>query len=448
MSTFRTPALNRRTFLRGAGAALALPFLEAMTPRAAVAAEAAPKRFLAYYVPNGIHMAKWTPATEGAGFAMTEILAPLAAHKDDLLVLSGLVNRPARPDGPGDHASGTGAFLTAMHPYKTEGSDIQNGVSLDQYIAQSLDLKSTTRFGSIQLGMEGGGSTGNCDSGYSCAYARNISWASEKSPVPKITDAQRAFDYIFSGIDPTATAAAQARKKAYRQSLLDFVREDATNLQKKLGARDIAKLDEYLSGLRDLEIRINQDTNGPICTPPDLAQGFTNYAGKAKLMSDIMATAFECDLTRVMSFMLDNAGSGRNYQAEPGVMVSGNHHEISHHQGIQENFDKLTQIDIWEVRQLAYLLDQLKARTDVDGNSLLHNTTIFFSSEISDGNRHNHDDMPVLVAGRGGGAFNTGRHVRYNDVTVANLFVSIAQNMGVQTTSFGMDSTGPLGNLG
>jgi hypothetical protein len=444
MSTHRTPALSRRTFLRGTGAALALPFLEAMHPGTAHAAMEAPRRFIAYYVPCGIHMPNWTPATEGAGFAMTPILKPLEAYKSDLLVLSGLANRPAKPDGPGDHASGTGAFITAAHPFKTEGSDIRNGVSLDQYIAQELDLKSTTRFGSLQLGMSGGGSTGGCDSGYSCAYARNISWASEQTPVPKQTDVQRAFDYIFSGIDPQATAAAIARRKAFRQSMLDFVREDATNLQKKLGARDKAKLDEYLTGLRDLEIRVNQDTNGPICAPPAIDGGGTSFSAKAKLMADIMATAIECDLTRVMTFMLDNAGSGRNYQAEAGVMVSGNHHEISHHQSLQENYDKLTLIDTWEVAQLAYLVGQLKSRTDVDGNSLLHNTTIFFSSEISDGNRHNHDDMPILVVGQGGGQLKTGRHIRYNSVSVANLFVSIANNMGVQTNSFGMDSTGPL----
>ena len=450
MSTFRTARLDRRTFLRGAGAALALPFLEAMLPWRALRAEdmAPPRRMLAYYIPNGIHMQSWTPAQAGASWQLTEILAPLANVKDDLLVLTGLENRPARPDGPGDHASGTGAFITAAHPKKTEGTDIQNGISVDQQAVNSLQLKDKTRFASIQLGMDGGGATGNCDSGYSCAYARNISWADERTPLPKISDVKQAFDYLFGGFDPGEAAEVSERRRFYRKSILDYVSEDAKQLQQRLGTRDRQKLEQYLQGVRELETRIEMDKNGPSCTPPSASGAPTDFAGKARAMADLMIAAFECDMTRVMTFMLANAGSGRNYQSEPGVNVSGNHHQISHHESKQENFDALVKINIWEVRQLAYLLEGLKARRDIDGKTLLENTMVFFSSEISDGNRHNHNDMPVILAGGAGGQLATGRHVRYqNNPPIANLFVAMLQLMGAQDTRFGLDSTGVLGDL-
>ncbi len=449
MGTFRTKPLSRRMMLRGLGAAISLPFLEAMLPHrggVAFAAENTPLRMLAYYVPNGIHMQSWTPAQEGVAFMPSGILAPLAPVKDDVLVLTGLENKPARPDGPGDHASGTGAFLTVRHPRKTAGTDIQNGISVDQVAANAL--KDQTKFASIQLGMDGGGSDGNCDSGYSCAYARNISWAGEKTPLPKITDVRRAFDYLFAGFDPDASAEAVARRRAYGKSVLDYVREDARRLQEQVGKTDKQKLDEYLTGVRELERRVEQDENGPVCAQPSEPGAPTSVASKARAMADIMTAAFECDLTRVISFMLANAGSGRNYQNEPGVNVSGNHHQISHHESRQDNYNKLIAINTWEVQQFTYLLERLKEKTDVTGNTLLHNSAIFFSSEISDGNRHNHNNMPVLLAGHGGGAFTPGRHVRYQgDPSVANLFLSMLGSVGVAVDSFGMDSTGPLPQL-
>lgn len=450
MSTFKTPQLNRRTFLRGAGAALALPFLEAMMPWRSLRAEELeiPRRLLAYYVPNGIHMANWTPEQTGASWALSRTLAPLANVKDDLLILTGLENRPARPDGAGDHASGTGAFITAAHPKKTEGADIQNGISVDQQAVLSLGLKEKTRFASLQLGMDGGGATGNCDSGYSCAYARNISWADAQTPLPKISDVKQAFDYIFGGFDPNADAQAVAKRRFYQKSVLDYVQEDAKQLQQRLGAKDRQKLQQYLDGVRDLELRVEQDNNGPTCAAPSEPGATTNYAGKARAMADLMVAAFECDMTRVITFMLANAGSGRNYQSEQGVEVSGNHHQISHHESKPENFEMLTKINIWEVKQFAYLLEGLKSKKDIDGKTLLENSMVFFSSEISDGNRHNHNDMPIIFAGHAGGQISPGRHVRYDNVPpVANLFVSMLQMMGAQETSFGVDSTGPLNML-
>lgn len=450
MSTYRRKPLARRTFLRGVGATLALPFLEAMIPHKPLMAQTmgAPRRLGIFYVPNGIHMQEWTPEATGADWVAKEILKPLEALREHILVLSGLENDSGwhHGDGPGDHARGTGTFLTARRIRKTDGSDIQNGVSVDQVAAEAL--KDQTRHPSLQFGMDGGGSTGNCDSGYSCAYSRNISWANETTPLPKITDVKQAFDYTFASFDPMQSAEAVARRRALRKSVLDYVKEDTTKLQGQLGQKDRIKLEQYMDGVRELERRVDMDQHGPACTPPAEPGGTATYASKAQIMADIMAANFECDMTRVISFMLANAGSNRNYQSEPGVLVSGNHHQISHHESKQENYNKLIQIGKWEVAQFAYFVDALSKKVDVDGNSVLHNSLLFFSSEISDGNRHNHDNLPVLLAGRGGGKIKTGQHLRLPDKTpVANLFLTMLQNVGVETSNFGADSTGPLSEI-
>lgn len=438
--------LNRRSFLGGAAAAISLPFLEAMIPfgSKAYAQQEKPLRMLCYYVPNGMHMPSWTPAQQGANFTLSETLAPLANVQDDILVLSGLANMPARPDGPGDHAAGTGSFITATHVFKTEGADIQNGISVDQAAANVIGGE--TPFPSLQVGMDGGGSTGNCDSGYSCAYARNISWAGPQTPLPKTVDPAILFDRLFAGFDPEATQEERERRTRLKQSILDYAIEDTNKLTTRLGARDRAKLDEYLTGVRELEGRIGDLDPASRCGVPARPEGTFNVTEKAQIMSDLMVLAFQCDLTRVQSFMLANAGSGRQYDF---LGITEGHHQISHHQSLQANYDMLRTINLWEVQQMAYLIEALKAAPDgVDGENLLQNTVVFFSSEISDGNRHNHDDMPVLLAGQCGGAFNTGRHVVYNDDPVANLFISMLGAVGAPTANFGDDGTGPLPNLG
>ena len=455
MSTFRRRALKRRTFLRGAGVAMSLPFLEAMLPWKGAFADTAtmPVRMLAYYVPCGIQMDKWTPAGDGgANYNLSQTLAPLANVKDDLLVLTGLRNNAARPDKGGDHAAGTGAFITAMYPKKSE-SDIRNGISMDQRAVQALDLGSITKHASLQLGIDGGGNSGGCDTGYSCAYARNISWANATSPVPKTTDTRQAFDFIFGGFDPGETAQEAAKRKAYKKSILDYVQEDAKALQRQLGARDKLKLEQYLDGVNALEKSIDAEQSSAACTVPDRDAPSRDVTAKARVMADLMVAAFECDMTRVASFMLANAGSNRNYQNVSGVTYNGQafadgHHSISHHQNDAVKRAKLAAIDRWEVTQFAYLLEALKAKRDINGKTLLENSMVFFSSEISDGNRHNHNDMPILLAGSGGGAFTTGRHVKYSgEPEVANLFVSMLNAMGVADTTFGHYGTGPLGQL-
>lgn len=455
MSTYRRRALKRRTFLRGAGVAMSLPFLEAMLPGKGAFADtlAMPVRMIAYYVPCGIQMDKWTPAGNGgANYALSQTLAPLANVKNDLLVLSGLQNSAAKPDGAGDHASGTGAFITAAHPKKSE-VDILNGISMDQRAVQALDLGSVTKHASLQLGIDGGGSAGGCDSGYSCAYARNISWANSTTPIPKTSDTRQAFDFIFGNFNPGESAQEALKRKAYKKSILDYVKDDAKALQSQLGAKDKLKLEQYLDGVNALEKSIDAVETQGSCTLPGRDAPSADVTAKARVMADLMVAAFECDMTRVASFMLANAGSNRNYQNIAGVTYNGQpfadgHHGISHHQNDAVKRAKLTAIDRWEVTQFAYLLEALKSKQDINGKTLLENSMVFFSSEISDGNRHNHDDMPIILAGGGGGAFTPGRHIKYEGKPeVANLFVSILNAMGVADTTFGRDGTGALPQL-
>ncbi|MEW5738753.1 MAG: DUF1552 domain-containing protein [Myxococcota bacterium] len=436
--------LSRRTILRGLGTAVALPVLEAMLPGLARAqAMGRPRRLVAFYVACGMYMQRWTPSATGAGYALSPILQPLGAYnglpsiQGDVLVLTGLANRPARPDGPGDHASGTGAFITAAHPFKTNGANISNGISLDQVLANQL--RGQTKFASLELGIDGGGASGDCDSGYSCAYARNIAWASATQPLAKETNPQAVFDRLFAGQDPTQTAAALAKRKRLKQSVLDAVKEDAASLNGRLGKTDQRKMDEYLTGVRELEVRI-QSEQATSCSPGVRPGAWTDIRDKTTQMLDLIAWAFQCDLTRVATFMLQNAGSGYAYRF---LGITDGHHTLSHHGGDQANLDKLELIDRWEVEQFAYLVRKLKSIQEPDG-SVLDNSLIFFSSEIEDGDTHSHFNMPILVAGKGGGAFNPGRHVRFsNQPSVANLFVSMLNALGAPVTQFG-DSTGPL----
>jgi len=432
--------LGRRAFLGGAGALLTLPFLESALPRSARADDSVIKRMLAFYVPCGIHMAAWTPATAGAGYQLTPILASLANVKPKLSVLTGLANMPAYPDDVGDHASGTGSFLTCRHVVKTEGADIGNGISVDQ--AAAAVLGKDTKIASLQLGIDGGSSAGGCDSGYSCAYARNISWASKTQPLPKTVNPQVVFDQLFEGFDPAESAAEKARRAKYKSSILDYVLADAKSLSMRLGTTDQRKLDEYMTGVSELEKKLAKAATAPQCTIIDKPADNLEYPEQVQIMCDLMVLAIQCDATRVISFMIGNAGSGRAY---PFIGVPDAHHEISHHQDLQVNFDKLQKIDTWEVERLAYLLEKLDAVQDGPDATLLDNSLVFFSSEIEDGNSHAHKNLPILLAGSAGGAIATGKHVVYqNDQPLANLFITMLNAVGAPTTTFGDDGTGPL----
>jgi hypothetical protein len=433
--------VSRRLFLGGAGAMVALPFLESAVPRGARAASTPPQRFLGYFVPNGIRMEHFTPNTQGADYDLPRILEPLASVKKYVSVITGLANRPAYPDGLGDHAAGTASFLTCAHAFKTDGENIQNGLSLDQALAHELGGHTALR--SLELGIDGGSSAGGCDSGYSCAYARNICWTAPSTPLPKLTDPRAVFDRLFAGFDPGATQAEAARRAARGKSVLDYVLGEATALAQKLGKTDKIKLDEYAHGVRELELRIQGAVDAVVCEVGAAPAGDLDYPEHVQIMSDLMVLAFQCDLTRFTTFMLGNAVSNRSYSF---IGVPGEHHEISHHQDNPDNLEKLSKIDTWEVTQFAYLLDKMAKVQEGEG-TLLDHACVFFSSDIEDGNTHAHTNMPILLAGSAGGRFKPGQHIVYDEErSVGSLFVSILQAFGLEQSSFG-DAQGPLPGL-
>ena len=440
--------VSRRTILRGMGAAIALPLLEAMMPRTLFGAAApgvAPRRMAFLYVPNGIDMANWTPAVEGALTELPATLKPLAPFQKDLLVLSGLTLDKARPngDGPGDHARAMAAFLTGSQPRKTHGADIRAGISVDQLAAQKVGK--STRFASLELGCEGGKSSGNCDSGYSCAYSANLAWRNESSPVAKEVNPRLVFERLFSA--PGKGDDAARRRESYKHSILDFAGEDARNLKNRLGGADQRKLDEYLTGVREIEQRlVRVEQTADVATPAGASRPTgvpKDYREHLRLMADMLVLAFQADLTRVGTFVFANDGSNRSYR---DYGVAEGHHDTSHHGGSKVKKAKVQKINQFHIEQLAYLLDRLKSIQEGKG-TLLDNCTLVYGSGISDGNRHNHDDLPILVAGKGGGTLKTGRHLRYpRNTPLMNLYLCMLDSVGVHVDSFG-DSKGRLTGL-
>ncbi len=313
-----------------------------------------------------------------------------------------------------------------------------NGISVDQVAATAIGAQTT--FKSLELGTTGGSSVGDCDSGYSCAYSRNISWLDTNTPNPKLTDPGLVFDRLFAGMDDSQTAEQQALRERWRSSVLDQVLEESRTLEGKLSTSDRAKLDEYMTGLRELESRIQGGGGGPTCAPGDRPDG-PDYSLVTRAMSDLTVLALQCDLTRLVTFMLENGASGRSFDF---LGVSGAHHELSHHSGDSSKIEALTTIDTWEVSEFAYLLSRLAATTEPDGTTLLDSTVAFLSSEISDGDRHNHDNLPVLLAGRAGGAITPGRHLEFPDRPIADLFLTMLDVVGAPQASFGIDGTGAL----
>lgn len=431
---------TRRFLLQGSGVALSLPFLASLQPRRVGAAPGeAPRRLLVIYTPNGMNMADWTPAATGPDYALTPILEPLQPIRDEVLVLSGIDNPPAETDGFGQHAPATASFLTCTNVQKSE--DVDNGISMDQVAANAIGNE--TRFGSLQLGTHGGSNAGGCDGGYSCAYTRNISWANATTPMPKLIDPRAVFDLMFAGFDPDATAAELARRHAYDKSVLDAIHQDAVALKGKLGVSDREKLDQYMTGVRELEMRIAAEDDS-VCPAGERPAADSDFPTKVRLMLDLMALAVQCDLTRVITFMMGNSISGQSFSF---IGVDGAHHPISHHQNNPTNLAKLTQIDRWEVEQFVYLVNKLAALDDADGMSVLDNSIIYFSNEVADGNTHTNVDLPILLAGRGGGTIAPGRHVRYQQESLSNLYIAMLQNLGVAVDTFGDDGTGAIDGL-
>lgn len=432
--------------LRGLGTTISLPLLEGMLPLTALAqsAKVRPSRMAFVFVPNGIDMANWTPQGTGTALELSPILQPLEKVKGSLNVLTGLAqhNAFALGDGPGDHARSTAAWLTGVHPKKTAGSDIRVGISADQVAAREIGHK--TRFPSLEIGCERGAMAGDCDSGYSCAYSSSISWKSETTPVAKEVNPRLVFERLFGSGDAEATEA-KTRRDFFNKSILDFVFEDALSLRGRLGARDQRKLDEYLNGVREIERRLIAAEKQALDVDPGKKPSGVprDYGEHIRLMSDMMVLAFQADLTRIATFMYANDGSNRSY---PMIGVSDGHHDVSHHGRNEDKLEKKRRIDLFHAQQLAYMLEKMASIDEVDG-TLLDNSMIVYGAGISDGDRHNHDDLPILLAGGGAGTLKGGRHLRFDRNTpMNNLFLSMLDRVGVKVEKLG-DSTGKLQGL-
>ncbi len=439
---------DRRQFLRGLGVAVALPTMESILPRATAAgAAAAPVRLGFLYVPNGVILPHWRPKGEGAAYELNRTMQPLAEFKQDFQIFTGFEQKNgwAGQDGGGDHARANSTILTGARPKKTAGSDIRLGVSVDQLAAQQLGQQ--TRFASLELSCDGVRKAGVCDSGYSCAYQFNLSWRSETQPVAPESNPRLVFERFFGSGKGDERQKSFALRQQRQKSILDFVIEDANTLQRQLGRNDQQKLDEYLTGVREIEQRIQKaEKFGPLPDPGmDAPSGVpTSYQDHIRLMMDMLVLAYQTDSTRISTFLLAHDGSNRSFKE---LSVPEGHHSISHHQNDSSKIEKLAKIDHFYVQQLAYFLKRMRETKDRDGKTLLDNSMLVYCSGLSDGNRHKHDDLPVIVAGHGGGALRPGRHVNLGSNTpMTNLYVSLLNKMGVKTDRFG-DSTGALSNV-
>ena len=435
-------ALPRRTVLRGIGTTLALPLLDGMVPALTALSRTAArpvKRLGVVYVPNGIVMEQWTPAAAGAGFEMTPTLQPLTPFRDRLLVVSGLSNK-----GPDNvHETGATGFLTGVPPRRTQGSELGAGVSVDQVVAG--ETARHTQLASLELALESGEDVGTCGAGYTCAYTNTICWRSATTPLPMETNPRTVFERLLGDAGGTDPAARLARIEQNR-SLLDAVTDKVAALRRDLGARDRHKLGEYLDAVRDIERRI-QRAEAQVDQPlPDIAAPLgipTSFDEHAKLMFDLQVLAYQTDLTRVVSFMLSREYSGRTY---PEIGVPEAHHPTSHHQNDPDKLAKLARINTYHISLLAYYLEKLRATPDGDG-SLLDHVMVLYGAGLSDGNRHSSENLPILLAGGGGGTLDCGRHVQCADPTpMSNLHVTLMDKLGLPVERFGT-STGGIETL-
>lgn len=436
--------LPRRTFLKGAGTLIAIPALEAMMPALARAGGVKPPVRLSFvYVPNGIVLEDFRPTKLGPDFELTRILKPLEKFRSDLMVIGGLDdhNGNALGDGPGDHARAGAAFLTGVHCKKTAGADIQNGISADQVAAQAIGSK--TKFASLELGCEDSRTVGNCDSGYSCAYTNSISWRGPTTPMPPEVNPRMAFERLFGTEDLSLDPKTRARRLRYRKSILDMAREDTRQLVSTLGPNDKRKMDEYLTSVREIELRIEKaeketkQVSPGIEKPSGIPVSFLEYS---TLMFDLAVIAFQTDLTRINTIMLGREGSNRVY---PEIGIPDPHHPLTHHRNNPDWIEKVRQINVLHTQMFAYYLGKLKAATESDG-SVLDNSMIVYGSGLADGNRHSHEDLPIILAGRAGGSLQPGRHIRMkNGTPMTSLYLTLLERMGVQPEKIG-DSKGKL----
>ncbi len=432
-------AISRRTVLRGIGVSLALPLLDGMIPAFAGVRNAVAnpvRRLGVVYVPNGMMMPGWTPQTEGAGFEFMRIVKSLEPFRDNVLMVSGLKGVP----GAGAHAGASTRFLTDVGSKLAENSDIQAGISMDQYAAK--ELGQYTELASLELALEGRDFAGSCDIGLSCAYTNTISWRSPTTPLPMENNPRVVFERLFGDNGTTDSTARLARIKTDR-SILDSVAEKTADLGRRLGARDRGKLGEYLEAIRDIERRIQKAEEQsaralPVVDQPAGVPG--RYDDHAKLMFDIQVLAYQADLTRIITFMMGREISGRTY---PEIGVFDAHHPTSHHQNDPVKIEAVTKINMFHASLFAYYLEKLRSTPDGDG-SLLDHTMIIYGAGMSDSNAHSPNTLPILLAGGGAGQLKGGRHLRYSeDTPLANLHLALLDKLGAHIDTIG-NSVAPL----
>jgi hypothetical protein len=453
-SNERSLHLSRRHFLRGLGACIALPAMESLHPLGALAKVvgtaadsspvAAPTRMAFVYVPNGIIPSAWWPESgPSENLQISPTLAPLTNIRDKIQLVSGLQDLSANPerDGAGDHARAGGTFLTGVRIKKTAGADLHAGASIDQVVAQQIGH--LTRFSSLELTCDSVRKAGDCDSGYSCAYSYNIAWRSPEQPLTPEANPRLVFERLFGSGSPQERANNLRRRQQEERSVLDFVLEDAHAIQKELGGRDRQRLDQYLTGVRELEQRIERTERMTIPNPSaDAPAGIpTNFGEHIQLMFDILLLAFQTDSTRVATILIAAEASNHTF---PEVGISEGHHNLSHHRNEPEIIEKVKKIDLWYAAQFARFLERLDATKEANGQSLLHNSMIVYGSGNADGNNHTHTNLPILLAGAGGGTLRPGRYVQTSPAPLTNLFLSLADRMGAKGLERHGDSTGRL----
>jgi hypothetical protein len=440
-SAERHESLSRRHFFKSLGACIALPAFGSL---AHGASRGAPTRMAVVYVPNGIIPAAFWPAGEpGGAFALSPTLAPLANVHKQMQVISGLNDlcADAGPDGAGDHARASGTFLTGVRIKKTAGSDIRAGISIDQVVANQIGH--LTRFSSLELTCDAVRKSGDCDSGYACAYEYNLAWRSHNQPLSPEHNPRFVFERLFGSGSPRERVGNLKRRQAEQKSILDFVLDDARSVNAKLDGRDRQKLDQYLTSVREIETRIDNSTRLKVRNPDiDAPAGIPDsYEEHVALMFDMLALAFQTDSTRVATMLISREGSNRSFA---DIGIASGHHDLTHHKNSPEIIEKVKLIDRWYMQRFAAFLEKMQSTEDIDGKSLLDHSMILYGSGNADGNRHTHEDLPIVLAGGGSGSMKTGRYVKTAGVPITNLFLSMADAMGARGIESHGDSTGLL----
>jgi hypothetical protein len=454
----QAPGFSRRRFLRGVGAAIALPAFESFLPPSralAATAEAGalattssgmPLRTAFVAFPNGAIPSAWWPTGGETDFQLSRTLQPLESLRGHVQVLRGLDHETAEPgpDGAGDHARGGGTLLTGVR-LKKSATDVRAGVSIDQVIAGRVGH--LTRFSSLELTCDSIRKSGSCDSGYACAYQYNISWSSPTTPMTPEPNPRLAFERLFGAGAPGERKTNLERRQHEQRSLLDFVLEDARAMRSRLAAHDAQKLEQYLTGVRELEQRIEKAERFRDVKDPGVAAPLgvpSEFGEHVQLMYDMLLMAFQTDSTRVATLLLAHDGSNRPFE---DIGIVEGHHDLTHHQNRADWIQKVTEIDLWYVRQFAKFLDKLRSTKEADGSSLLDNSMIVFGSGNADANRHTHSNLPILLAGGGGGTLAGGRFVDHGSQPACNLYLGMADRMGLTDLERFGDSSGRLARL-